>query len=90
MYAQVMRTTVNLPDDLLAQAKKVAIKTNTTLTQIIADALRVALDQRRRKAVKRKLKITTYGEGGVMPGVNLDDTSSLLDIMDSIAPRKRD
>jgi hypothetical protein len=30
----------------------------------------------------REFKIITYGTGGLFSGVNLDDTSALLDIMD--------
>ena len=35
-----MRTTINLPDDLVLQAKKAALEADTTLTEIIANALR--------------------------------------------------
>lgn len=85
-----MRTTINLPDDLILQAKKAALDADTTLTEIIANALRDALQNRRRKQPRRNIKLTTYGEGGTFPGVDLDDTSSLLDIMDGIRdPRRR-
>jgi hypothetical protein len=30
----------------------------------------------------REFKVSTYGCGGLLPGVNLDDTSALLDIME--------
>ncbi len=39
---------------------------------------------------RKKFKIITYGEGGVLPGVDLSDTSALLDIMDGIdVPARR-
>jgi hypothetical protein len=79
-----MRTTINLPDDLILQAKKAALDDGTTLTEIIADALREALLKGRRKQSRRKIKLTTYGEGGTFPGIDLDDTSSVLDLMDGI------
>ncbi|HLJ18028.1 MAG TPA: hypothetical protein VKV15_26265 [Bryobacteraceae bacterium] len=85
-----MRTTINLPDDLILQAKKAALDANTTLTEIIANALREALQKRCRKLPRRKFKLTTYGEGGTFPGIDLDDTSALLDLMDGISdPRRR-
>jgi hypothetical protein len=79
-----MRTTINLPDDLILQAKKAALDADTTLTEVIANALREALQKGRRKAPRRKIKLTTYGGGGTFPGVDLDDTSALLDLMDGI------
>ena len=86
-----MRTTINLPDELILQAKKAALEADTTLTEIIEDALREALEKkRRRKAARKEFKLITYGKGGVWPGVDLDDTSSLLDIMDGIVdPHRR-
>lgn len=80
-----MRTTINLPDGLIAQAKRAALEDRTTLTAIIGNALREALSKRRRRSVPRKkFEIITYGEGGVLPGVDLSDTAALLDIMDGI------
>src|ERR1700674_2751254 len=79
-----MRTTINLPDDLILQAKKAALDADTTLTEIIANALREALSNPRRNSVNRKADLTAYvsGKGGLQPGVDLDDTSALLDLMD--------
>jgi hypothetical protein len=79
-----MRTTINLPDDLILQAKKAALEADTTLTEIIANALRESLSRTRRKGLPKKFRVITYGSGGVFPGVDLDDTSSLLDLMDGI------
>ncbi len=79
-----MRTTINLPDELIQRAKKAALEADTTLTEIIANALREALLKGRRKQPRRKIKLTTYGEGGTFPGVDLDDTSAVLDLMDGL------
>jgi hypothetical protein len=79
-----MRTTINLPDDLILRAKKAALESGTTLTEIIENALRESLADRRRKKTNRKIKIITSGQGGLQPGVDLNDTSALLDIMDGI------
>jgi hypothetical protein len=79
-----MRTTINLPDSLILQAKKTALAENTTLTEVIANALREALAKRRNKKARRDFKIIASGSGGLLPGVDLDDTSALLDIMDGI------
>jgi hypothetical protein len=79
-----MRTTINLPDELVLRAKKAALEADTTLTEIIENALREALAKRRRKPSRKEFKLITYGKGGVYPGVDLDDTSALLDLMDGI------
>jgi hypothetical protein len=84
-----MRTTINLPDDLILQAKKAALEADTTLTEIIANALRDSLAKPRRKKPRRELKIFASGSGGVFPGVDLDDTSALLDIMDGLRDPNR-
>lgn len=79
-----MRTTINLPDSLMLEAKRAALENDTTLTEIIGDALREALSRRRQSPPRKKFKIITYGEGGVLPGVDLDNTAALLDLMDGI------
>jgi hypothetical protein len=84
-----MRTTINLPDDLILQAKKAALDADTTLTEIIANALREALARRRQKKANSEFKIIASGSGGVLPGVDLDNTSELLDIMDGLRDPNR-
>jgi hypothetical protein len=83
-----MRITINLPDDLLAQLKKRAAASGTTLTALIEDALREGLARRRRRPQARQVQLTTYGAGGLQPGVALDDTAALSDLMES--PRVAD
>jgi hypothetical protein len=78
-----MRTTIRLDDELLARAKALAARTGRTLTAVIEDALRAALAQSRPRARSQRTELRTYGSGGVLPGVDLDDTSSLLDLMES-------
>jgi hypothetical protein len=79
-----MRTTINLPDELILQAKRAALEADTTLTEIIGDALREALARRRNKKPRSEFKVIASGHGGLQPGVDLDDTSALLDIMDGL------
>jgi hypothetical protein len=56
----------------------------------IERALRKTFAPRRKKPSRTPFKLITYGQGGVFPGVDLDDTSALLDIMDGIeAPKKK-
>jgi len=75
-----MRIAINLPDELAMQAKKAAKERKISLSEFIADGVRLALDRRGRSRLK--FKVIAHGKGGVWPGVNLDDTSALLDRMD--------
>ena len=76
-----MRTTINLDDDLLAEAKQVAARTGRTLAAVVEDALRENL-HRRRSTSRRAVELPVFGEGGVQPGVDLDDGAALLDLME--------
>lgn len=78
-----MRTTINLPDELIAQIKKLAAASNSTVTALIEDALREALARRRRTGRHKQVILKTYGKRGLLPGVDIDDTASMLDLMES-------
>jgi hypothetical protein len=77
-----MRTTINLPDDLLSQIKRLAATSHSTVTALISDALREALTKRRHKRKNGRVTLTTYGKKGLRPGVDLDDGAALLDLME--------
>ena len=76
-----MRTTISIHDDLLAEAKRVASATGRTLSEVVEDSLREALS-RRTQAGRRPFSMPTFRGGGVRPGVDLDDSAALLDLMD--------
>ena len=81
-----MRTTLDLDSDLLKRAKVVARERGVTLTSLIEDALRERLARRAaRKGTREWVSLPTNGGEGVHPGVDLDDSRALLDIMDGIA-----
>ena len=78
-----MRTTIRLDDDLLREAKKRATEAGMSLTALIEDSLRERLyraGERDRRA--EPVRLRTTGRGGVRPGVDLDDSVSLLEAMD--------
>lgn len=77
-----MRTTVRLDDKLLAEAKKLAVDTGRTFTQVIEDALRMSLAQRREKKRVNPVKLHTCGGNGLQPGVDLNNNAALADLMD--------
>ncbi len=77
-----MRTTVNLQDHLLMQAKQVALAENNTLGGVIEDALREFFARKNRTEVREKTKLPTYLGKGLQAGVDLNSTASLLDRME--------
>ncbi len=76
-----MRTTIRLDDDLLRRAKRRAIETGRTLNAVIEDALRAAL-QRPRARQAARVQLPVSGAGGTLPGVDLDNTAALYDVLD--------
>ena len=84
-----MRTTVRLDDELLRAAKRHALATGRTLTAVIEDALRQALARSTsgRSGLSVELPVARGG-GRLQPGVDLDDSAALLDLMETTdAPR---
>lgn len=79
-----MRTTIRINPRLLAEAKKLAAERGTTLTAIIEDSLRQALSHSEPSPRRTKFRFPTFKGTGVHPGVDLDDTSSLLDRMEGL------
>ncbi|MGA8184238.1 MAG: type II toxin-antitoxin system VapB family antitoxin [Terriglobia bacterium] len=77
-----MRTTIRINDRLLSEAKKLAAERGTTLTAVIEDSLRAAITQRGPQGRRSKFRFPTFKGGGLQPGVDLDDTSALLDLME--------
>lgn len=77
-----MRTTVRLDDQLLTEAKEHAARTGRTLTALLEDALRAFLALENRPKRGRPPRLPTYGQGGLQPGVDLDDGAALQDRMD--------
>lgn len=51
-----MRTTLDLPDDLLKRAKIVAVERGATLRELVTDGLRRALAEERPSARRRMTK----------------------------------
>jgi hypothetical protein len=78
-----MRTTVRLDEHLLAQAKQYAAASGKTLTAVLEDALREALARRNTATRPKPVRLRTCDGTGVLPGVDIDDSASLLELMDS-------
>lgn len=78
----MVRTTIYLDNDLLAEAKRAAAERGTTLTGLIEDAVRAALARRKPPQDRSKARLPVFRGKGLQPGIDLDDSSGLLDLMD--------
>jgi Arc/MetJ family transcription regulator len=78
-----MRTTVRLDDALLERAKREAGRRGETLTSLIERGLRLVLANPEKRQRGRRVEIPVCREGGgTLPGVDLDDSAALLDIVE--------
>ena len=78
-----MRTTIRIDEQLLKEAKQFAARSGKSLTSVIEDALRESLSRQRDSGQREPVRLITYGGKGVLPGVDLDDSAALLDVMES-------
>ena len=78
----MMRTTINLPDDLFREVKKHAHATGRTFTDVVQDAIREALARKIQRNTSRAGVRLPVSRGAPQPGVDLDDSAALLELMD--------
>ena len=73
-----MRTTITLDERLLAQLKKRASESGTSVSRLIEQAVRLRL--RTPAAAKRdRFELVTFGSGGRFSRHNVDKTSALIE-----------
>jgi hypothetical protein len=85
------RTTVRLPDDLVRRAKRKAAAEGRSLTALIEDGLRKVLSERAPAGrAERILPPVSSATGGLMPGINLDETAALQEMDDFFAAGRLD
>lgn len=63
-----MKTTVQISDALLGQAKEIAKRDDTTLKELVEEGLRHVIDERS-KRTPFKLRDASFGGGGLCPEV---------------------
>lgn len=77
-----MKVTIRLDDQLLTEAKRLALESGQTLTAVIEEALRCEVARHKKAPEARKAKLVTDGGRGLRPGVRLDSNAGLLDTME--------
>ena len=81
-----MKTTLDINDSLLADAKAVAARQRTSLTRLIEEGLRLRLRSAHAITKIRKQKIPIFkGRGGLAAGLNPSSNKAMLDAADDDA-----
>lgn len=81
-----MKTTLDINDSLLANAKAMAVQQQTSLTRLIEEGLQLRLrsSHAKPKAIKRKIPVHK-GRGGLVAGLNSLSNKAMLDAADDDA-----
>jgi hypothetical protein len=83
-----MKTTLDINDTLLANAKALAARQRTSLTRLIEEGLQLRLrsSANARAGARGKHKLPVFkGRGGMVAGVNPVSNKSMLDAADDDA-----
>ena len=79
-----MKTTLDLNDALLAQAKSLAAQQRTSLTRLIEEGLQLRL--RAQQVPAKPMRLPVYrGKGGLVPGLSGLSNKAMLDAADQDA-----
>lgn len=78
-----MRTSIILDDELAIQLRARAKEKGQSLSAFLVDAGRAAL-KAEKPAARKRFELITYGEGGTLPGIDLDKTGALLAADDEV------
>ncbi|MEZ5727075.1 MAG: ribbon-helix-helix protein, CopG family [Burkholderiaceae bacterium] len=73
-----MKTTIELPDDLLERVKAVARRENSTLKALMEEGLRMALRARTRSKIQR-FSVQPFQGDGLMPEFAAADWQKIRD-----------
>lgn len=78
-----MRTTIRINDNLLKRAKKRAADERRTLTSLVEDGLVLILSKVKLSPRKRVELPVSKATGGVLPGIDLNRSSDLEEVMNA-------
>jgi hypothetical protein len=74
-----MKTTVDIADGLLDQAKRLASRRGTTLKALIEEGLRNAIEKAERGDSGHELETHVVHGNGLQPGYSWDDLGRLIE-----------
>jgi hypothetical protein len=77
-----MRTTITLDDRLLAQLKRRASESGTSVSKLVEQAVRLFIRTPRASGTAEAFELVTFGAGGRFSRQNIDKTATLLESED--------
>lgn len=78
-----MKTTLDINDQLLADAKALAAQQRTSLTRLIEEGLHLRLRAKPASAGRIRGRLPIFrGRGGLVAGVDVTSNKALLDALD--------
>ena len=82
----IMKTTLDINDTLLANAKALAARQQTSLTRLIEEGLQLRLRSSQAASKPGKRKIPVFkGRGGMVSGLDPSSNKAMLDAADDDA-----
>lgn len=86
MYHRSMKTTLDLNDQLLADAKALAAQQRTSLTRLIEEGLQLRLRAKADSGKRGRVRLPVFkGRGGLVEGINPLSNKALLGALDDDA-----
>jgi hypothetical protein len=76
-----VKTTVDIADLMLREAKLIAAREGTTLRSLVEEGLRHVIDEREKQKTGFRLRDATFTGDGGAPGVDPDDWMSIKHIV---------
>ena len=76
-----MKTTIEIRDDLLREAKEAARAGKTSLRALVEEGLRETLKRRARGRKPFRFKVVSFKGDGVQPGIDLSNWEQIRSIM---------
>jgi hypothetical protein len=78
----IMKTTLNLNDQLIANAKALAAQQRTSLTRLIEEGLQLRLRAKSVDSVRKRTRLPVFkGRGGLVAGVEPRSNKALLEAL---------
>jgi hypothetical protein len=72
-----VKTTVDIAETMLKEAKLIAAREGTTLKALVEEGLRHVIDQRQKQETGFRLRDGRYGSGGGVDGIDINDWMSM-------------
>lgn len=79
-----MRTTINIREQALSLCRKKVAATGKSLGEVVSAAILESFSKKAQGGKRRRYDLPVSGSGGLQPGVDLDDSAALEEIMDGL------